>query len=546
MRFNFVFTLFSILITATNTNKEPNQILPFLSRSFLTRAFVRLQNCELYLLQHKVVPSDISLNNLFLPTTILSVEGYKLFRHKIYDISQVRPLPCRVIFCDNFYAANRALWQIVSLYFHKTGMGLEKLSSRKNIFTLLFLKDEELLKLERDFKLSDLEFLGALKIHQDGRLEICLIFQAYKPIPPELQVCTDVLEHNVVEIFGKLVQRPREWLTTGGNLGIPNDLRQVEIASLTQNQLSSPMDRRNAKVNSPHLHHLQLIFSKNNASLVFYNAYFYDKHTISLFGYDILPTESTDDGDVHIVTGIEGYSFLSCFSKKVIIFDFYFTPFQPKVWIGLITGYLVVSCFLGIYLFTAKIKGSLSPWLFTLGALLEDGIPVTSKIEKQSWFRVLTGSWILAAVILTNCYNGLVITELNSPLQLSINTFKKLVCNWQAVNYSWAEYHKMKNTRIRNSTVSVPRTNFDLDAYIEYFMHWIDGKVGKVSHQLEYPKSEPNCFRLLSAPRGTSQSDADGHPEFLETLVSIYQYYKMASTPVLSYLFHEPYHKRHE
>lgn len=51
-----------------------------------------------------------------------------------------------------------------------------------------------------------------------------------------------------------------------------------------------------------------------------------------------------------------------------------------------------------------------------LGALLEDSVPVPSAIATRSEFRWAFGAWIIVCVFLSNCYNGLMITGLNSPL----------------------------------------------------------------------------------------------------------------------------------
>lgn len=46
-------------------------------------------------------------------------------------------------------------------------------------------------------------------------------------------------------------------------------------------------------------------------------------------------------------------------------------------------------------------KNTFPPWMFVLGALLEDGIPVPEILGNASFFQILSGCWILMAVFPT-------------------------------------------------------------------------------------------------------------------------------------------------
>lgn len=144
--------------------------------------------------------------------------------------------------------------------------------------------------------------------------------------------------------------------------------------------------------------------------------------------------------------------------------------------------------FLWIYLFLKKSKSSFCPWLYSLGALLEDGIPVPKEMEIKTFFRILTGCWILTAVILTNCYNG----SLNSPLEsVSVKTFKDLVCDYQHLKYSYQDYQQMES----NSTISRTKTNTNFALQVDAYFSRLFG-----SNTTQYPRILKNFFSLLSVP----------------------------------------------
>jgi hypothetical protein len=66
-----------------------------------------------------------------------------------------------------------------------------------------------------------------------------------------------------------------------------------------------------------------------------------------------------------------------------------------------------------------------SPWLFVLGTIFEESSSAPVMLEKKTFYRLSIGIWYLMVVFLTNCYNGLMITGLNSPLPgIKIQSFR--------------------------------------------------------------------------------------------------------------------------
>jgi hypothetical protein len=128
-----------------------------------------------------------------------------------------------------------------------------------------------------------------------------------------------------------------------------------------------------------------------------------------------------------------GQKWLTCYEKTYIGFSFYQSPFQLDLWIGFGITMISVIGESWIYLkfyFDDSTSMSFSPWLFVLGTIFEETSSAPAKIEKKTFYRLLIGIWCLMVAILTNCYNGLMITGLNSPLPgIKIESFKDLLCD---------------------------------------------------------------------------------------------------------------------
>lgn len=187
------------------------------------------------------------------------------------------------------------------------------------------------------------------------------------------------------------------------------------------------------------------MFYNSNSSLIYLNTYGYLPNKCRSKVEFTKPSWWKIQDSHWIQTEAELYSFVTCYSKNSITFDFYITPFQPELWYTLLATYFCLTIILSFWMLK-KLQGSFCSWLFVLGALLEDGVPLPRKLEKNSAFRLIFGCWIIVCVFITNCYNGLMITGLNSPLAATtVNTFKDLVCDWQDFTLTYKEYMNMSN-----------------------------------------------------------------------------------------------------
>lgn len=483
----------------------------------LSLLFSSIQNCDLHILISGWEMLDFP-SQLYLPI-VLSV--FLTRRHKHYiDTAKVKPSSCRIIYSEDDFAIKYFLLPTLQSYKFQTVDGMQPIKSRANIFSIFFLKSAKIFQtLEFWIKLSGLESFGVLIIKLDSSLELCLAINAFKVVDTWPNSCTELGNNNILQIYQNLRQPPRKWFTTS-NLGLSKDLLKSDLTSWKQPP--NPMNRWSS-IYSLHLHHIQAIFSRNNASLTFREPTYYTPDIVSdsfvYFGEEII--EDVYFGQIIIMTEITGYSFLTCFAEEKFSFKFYVTPFQLEVWVGVVAAYLSLVLFLVIYLFQKKSKNSFCPWLYSLGALLEDVIPAPKLLEGHTWFRIYLGSWILSAIFLTNCYNGLMITGLNSPLQSSsVKTFRDLVCDWQEIKYSFVEYRAMKN----KSAHSHP--NFAFDDYLSY----VNGLFG-FGNETVNPYLSRDCFSLLSVP--AAAPDFTQHqfllPQFFTFLYNLYFKYVQAS-----------------
>lgn len=122
-----------------------------------------------------------------------------------------------------------------------------------------------------------------------------------------------------------------------------------------------------------------------------------------------------------IVTGNEGYQFLTCYSQPYITFAFYLSPYQTELWIvlGFTLATIIALATTVVHFLSREDRQHFSAWLFVLASLFEESGFMPSKIEKAAFFRICFGIWSIMSVILTNGYNGIMISDLNSPRRLA-------------------------------------------------------------------------------------------------------------------------------
>jgi hypothetical protein len=201
-----------------------------------------------------------------------------------------------------------------------------------------------------------------------------------------------------------------------------------------------------------------------------------------------------------------GLNWLTCYEQTYIGFGFYLSPFQLDLWIGF--GITMVSV-IGVcwiytkFFFKDSTTMSFSPWLFVLGTIFEETSSAPAKLEKRTFYRLSIGIWCLMVAILTNCYNSLMITGLNSPLPGSkIESFKDLLCDKSLFDakpdFNFTLW--IQTSKISQYWAWIYRVNFGKDTNISVIN----------------PYESRNCFRIWSPELQVFRSKVPSNSLFVD------------------------------
>lgn len=218
-----------------------------------------------------------------------------------------------------------------------------------------------------------------------------------------------------------------------------------------------------------YLYVAQIITAKSNSSLT---------NSEDIFPTITSETVHFDASSKNVLTKASTFNFLSCYEEKYISFGFYLIPFMPQLWYALLiflgVKIAILMAFKWIYLRSEVISYS-SMWLLLVAMLLDDSAPVPQKLENTQFYRLILSVWGPVAVLLTNCYSSLMISDLNAPLSgATPESFEDLVCEKSSL-VGRSEYYvnvtKMELTTMQQN-LNKPRVISD-----SFF--------------------DPGCFRLL-------------------------------------------------
>ncbi|OXA37084.1 hypothetical protein Fcan01_28141 [Folsomia candida] len=180
-----------------------------------------------------------------------------------------------------------------------------------------------------------------------------------------------------------------------------------------------------------------------------------------------------------------GLQFLSCYTDSYITFDFYVTPFQPAVWLSLLSSLLLTFMILSFYMFWKHKRSPIGLILTFLSLFFDDFTSVPNYMGNKFFYRTLFSAVGLVAVLLTNCYTGIMITELNAPLQQSLpETFQDLICQ---------DRHILNSRDYKDIARWAKDTNLDL--------YW--GKSNIWLPNASNTFASDSCFTMLSTPAQT-------------------------------------------
>jgi hypothetical protein len=110
-------------------------------------------------------------------------------------------------------------------------------------------------------------------------------------------------------------------------------------------------------------------------------------------------------------------NFLSCYTTPVLRFEMYVKPFELELWLCIGSCLSSIAIFIYIYNRYKKLSPSFSPFFFFVSTLVEEPYSVLTALWNDNKFKVITIAWLLTAMIFTNLYAGLMISDLTVPLK---------------------------------------------------------------------------------------------------------------------------------
>ncbi|OXA46253.1 hypothetical protein Fcan01_19320 [Folsomia candida] len=292
----------------------------------------------------------------------------------------------------------------------------------------------------------------------------------------------EAVDQNIVHTFNKLNSVPTSWMLKNvDNMDILHRLKAFDVIGVS---LSFNPVNRTGKF-SIYQHLLQVVFSKANESLHFLpRPSIVDDYKLVGAFVNLGRIELTQNGHERNIVPFKfnGYQFLTCHSESFVSFQFYIIPFQHDVW-GLLVctiSILVVTLLLYQKYHEVSLEDNFCPWLFVLANIFEEAGHIPQKLERKNFFRLVLGGWILMSVILTNCYNGLMISYLNSPFPKAKipEKFQDLLCDDEDTTII-QDYEKRKNISIWFNTAKK--------------------QIVQTSMRATFPLKPTPCFKIYSA-----------------------------------------------
>jgi hypothetical protein len=131
--------------------------------------------------------------------------------------------------------------------------------------------------------------------------------------------------------------------------------------------------------------------------------------------------------------------FLSCHSEPNVQFIMYLKPFHAYVWSTLFLCCSFIALLISVYNRKFKLSKSFNPFLFFISTLVEEPYSVPSIVWNNNVFRTITCTWMLTAMVFTNLYAGIMISDVTAPLP------GEILKNFDQVMNTDKEYMKLKD-----------------------------------------------------------------------------------------------------
>ncbi|OXA43024.1 hypothetical protein Fcan01_22233 [Folsomia candida] len=391
-----------------------------------------------------------------------------------------------------------------------------------------------------DFTLIEYSQIGILVLLDDGKFELCawtnINWDKYAIfLQKDLSCREETIQHsanNIVDIYKTIPASLPPWCY--------NNLMQMQLVDVAYNNVTQSESNFGDSVTN---YVLQLVFQAANETVLF-QLNCAPAHSLLLFVRDGMEPHLSKLFPIKknlvtlVITKNSGYEFLSCYRKEYITFKLYITPFKTWVWVSVVSSLTLIIGITTAYKYYGRLRSiSFSPWMFILATLFEETGPIPVRIERNNFFRLVLGSWCLVSVVLTNCYNGIMISELNSPLPTySPSNFDDLICDKMAPT----DIPKLLNSiqyftgRHENSSHPInPKENIFKSGYVriawylkELVFFRSEGNNMPINalyqrtQELENQFTSNQCFSLLSLPNREVSGITSKLPELLDDLLS--------------------------
>jgi len=175
----------------------------------------------------------------------------------------------------------------------------------------------------------------------------------------------------------------------------------------------------------------EMLVKISNGTLLVYKSegYITDKHSAGIISIEYEAKEVMADS---VQTKFDFVKMFTCYEQPKLSFVMYVSPFDTEIWVFILCTGIITCILFGFFRKTINLVShdkSFSFGLFVIGALIEEAYIFPSQLRRFLTFKVLFFPWAVCSMLLSACYNSVLVANLNSPLKSqSINSTDQVFC----------------------------------------------------------------------------------------------------------------------
>jgi hypothetical protein len=210
--------------------------------------------------------------------------------------------------------------------------------------------------------------------------------------------------------------------------------------------------------------------------------------------------------------------FLSCYSEAKVQFTMYFQPFHEYVWITIFAFCSIIALMFSVFNRKLNLSKSFNPFFFFISTLVEEPYSVPNVIWNNSFFKSITWTSILLAMVFTNLYSGTMISEVTAPLPGEIlKDFDQVMNTKQEfLKLKELDYYQITEFWLNNYT-----TENNLSADLDKFEHSCDSGPSFDSKRYDLHHEQfrdKDSFSLLQAPVESCLGERRSNAQYVKYL----------------------------